>query len=337
MLSKHRNAGSGHPLSGSNYGLVLEPVAADQDVGMDQAAWASARRLALAALLILVSTTCANADFIVASVINEIEMTVQDPKDPTKCISVVLGELGGRLGDDKVQMTMVAGFHKTYNGTTCCDSIHFLNVVVNDPNPPAWKDDKGTKHQIGNGEIYVDPLSGGNIPPGQDAPNPQADRLPFYDGERFTRKASTTGDFIKGEKKEYDLDHDVPPSPDWPWNNDPTLDNTFADGPTLTTGLEFVTILVCVNGKTLTPLGGIPWGVDATGTEYIRDVFQDSSYPGGLTNGKLNDALKRSGFGDYSMGADPCNCVPEPSTFVLLLSGLAGLAPWARRVRRMAA
>lgn len=270
------------------------------------------------------------ADTIVATPAAEIEIDVPDPANPGHTMKVILGQLVGRLGTDALQQRVVIGFRKTYAGPLCCDSLHFVNVVLSDPAPPKWKGEDGKVHEIGAGNAYVDPLSGGNIPPNQANANPVADRVPWYDGERAARKASTTGDFASGEQKEYDLD-DVNVGAGFDWRTDPVLDLIFADAPTLTAGLEFATLLVCVKGKVLCPIAGITWGRSAANANHIDSVFDGDSLPAGLGVDAVTAALARSGFTDYRMRAPPCcpapdSRIPLPGTVPLVALALIALA-----------
>lgn len=296
--------------------------------------WAWWVTFALLVMRAVHSTPLLASDIIIGTAVREIELVVPDPDDPTATKTVLFGEFVARLGNDRVQQTMVIGFRQTYKGAICCDALHFLNVVVSDPNPPKWKDAGGVVHAIAKGTVYVDPLSGGNIPPRQENPSPQADRLPWYDGERPRRKASTTGDFDAGEKKEYDL-NDVRVDP-LDWTTDPVLDLVFADGPTLTDGLEFVTLLVCVRKDFICPVAGISWGRSEDGKDFIGDVFEGTNFPAGLTVQKLTAALAASGFDNYKMREASCCSVSEPATAALagtLLAMIAAIGLTGRRKR----
>jgi hypothetical protein len=255
-----------------------------------------------------------------------ITFTVPDPNNPSSCIEVDYGVMAFKGDVDPTRMITVAGFQKTYTGDDCCDSLHFLNIVTADPNPPKWKDANDGVFQIPPGHVYIDPLSGGNIPPGKDTPQPRADRNPWYDGEQPNQRASTTGDFKDGEQKQFDL-NDMPA-----WTNDPLLTLVFADVPTLTEGLQFFTLLVCVNGNQLCPIAGFSWGVDADGEFRMEGFFSGTDYPAGLNTSKIQGALNISGFGGYTLAAGtPCCPVPEPTTFCLLGTGI--VAAFGRRRR----
>lgn len=280
-------------------------------------AWALAAALAIG---LSAAPVMAN---IVGTTFGELSLMVPDPDNPGKCKEVIFGQFAARLGTDPLQQFMVAGFRKTYTGPTCCDSFHFLNIVVADPNPPSWKGPDGKIHPIKPSEVYIDPLSGGNVPPGKDEANPPANRLPWYDGETTNRLASQVGDFTTGEKKEYDL-NDIKDDDGsiFDWTKDPKLDLVFGDAPTLTNGLKFVTLLVCVDDHHICPVGGVAWGRDGEGVNYIGTMFNGNAYSDGLTRQKIQDALARSGFGDYTMRDACCPCIPAPESALLAMLGL---------------
>lgn len=284
-------------------------------------------RWAILAAFVWSATPPVLADTIGGTSAAEIEIDVPDPGNPGQTMKVVLGQLVGRVGADRLQERAVIGFRKTYAGPLCCDAFHFINIVLADPQPPRWKDGDGKLHDIAKGQIYIDPLAGGNVPPNQQNPNPVADRVPWYDNERQGRKASTTGDFADGELKEYDL-NDVKLGDGFDWTTDPALDLLFADGPTLTPGLEFATLLVCVKGKELCPVAGITWGLTADSRTHVDAVFDGDALPAALTAETVTAALARSGFGEYRMTATPC-CpapkgeAPEPATLALVLCALS--------------
>lgn len=286
-----------------------------------EARWRCARLLGAALVSVLTAAAPALGN-IVSTTYGELTFKVPDPDNPGKCKEVILGQFAARLGVDGVQQTVVAGFDKTYAGPTCCDELHFMNIVVADPNPPGWKGPDGTIKRIQPGEIYVDPLSGGNVPPGKDTANPAADRKPWYDGEVANRLASQVGDFAGGEQKAYDL-NDIKDGDGsvFDWTKDPRLELVFGDAPTLTDGLKFVTLLVCVDDKNICPIGGFRWGRTDDGVNYLGTLFVGNDYSDGLTNQKIQDALARSGFAGYTMKDECCPCVPAPQSAWLVLLG----------------
>jgi len=243
-----------------------------------------------------------------------VTLDVPDPDNPGSTRNVDFGEIGGRLQVDPVQMQTSIGFRQTFTGQTGFDSFRFINIVTSDPFPPRWKDESGQYHQIEEGQIYVDPMSGGNMGPTQQAPNPAADRLPWYDGVRTSFPAADCGLNIF---KEGEFD----------WTTNPTLNYVFGDAPTLTDGLRFVTVLVGTRGNDIIPIAGIPWGRTLDGMNYIDPVFLDSEFPAGLNRDSINKALVRSGYSGYSV-------VPEPNAAVLLALSLLGLACRCRLRRR---
>lgn len=270
------------------------------------------------------------ADRIVGTKAAVVEHEVPDPNDPTKCIKVKLGEMAARVGSkqNQTQATMVGGWRRLHKGRDCCDSMRYLQVVLTDPLPPRWEDSAGGVHRIEDGEPYIDPLSGGNIGMGI-CKNFKADRDPAYDGQRADKKASETGDFIDGEEREYDLDNVNQNGVDW--RTDPKLDRSIADRVPQLEGLTFATLLVCFMGKNICPIAGYQWGMDTNGKPYLKDI-QSGAASTGLTNAQLQDALDRSGFGDFKWIDKCCPCVPEPSSLLALGGSIAWLAH--RRTRR---
>lgn len=255
----------------------------------------------------------ARPDEIISTAAGTISGEVPDPKDPKKKVKVE-GEVAARTGWDKAtRIVTVAGVDITMAQPAGYE-LHFLNLVIADPNPPSWKDDKGNTHKIGIGEMYVDPLRGGNIPPGKEDPQPPADADPAYDGERSNKKASETGDFKDGEQKEYDLDDKEA------FDGDRDLEKTYADAPTLTKGLEFSTFIILIRDKKIYRLGSFNWGTKADGTTHIDSIVDG---PGPISTDDLKKALDRSGFGDYS--------VELPSPGACTLAALAACMLGKRR------
>ena len=253
------------------------------------------------ACTILTAACSGNQDDVLPIRSDKVKFDVPDPDKEGKCKTVTLGEIAGIAGANRLNFTEIIGFHKSYDGKTCCEAFHFINVVVSDPAPPSWKDGAGA-HKINPGDIYIDPLSGGNIPPGDSDPKPPTDREPWYDNEKPGRKASESGKFESEDRPEYDL------SKAQGWNKDTKLDLLFGDRPSLVPGLEFATILVCSHGKKFCPIAGIAWGRTTEGRLHMEDPFTGTSYPAGLTTAKLQDALKRSGFGEYTVEEKCCPC-----------------------------
>lgn len=309
------------------------PCAALRTEDVAPARWLTCHVRRLVIFLALVSTAgwAAAIDTISGTVGAEIEFRIPDPDEPGQMKTVILGEMVGRLGSDRLQQRIVIGFRKTYQEDICCDALHFMNIVVADPNPPRWIDADGKAHEIGAREAYIDPLSGGNVRRGQDKPIPEADRLPWYDIESRGAKASATGDFNDGEKKEYDLNDFTIKDSGFDWTTDPVLDLVFADAPTLTPGLRFVTLLVCREEKVFCPIAGITWGLTPESNSFIGDIFEGADFPEGLTTEGVTAALRRSGFGDYRMREPPCCTVPEPGVWSLVVLAMIGASFMRRR------
>lgn len=267
----------------------------------------------------------ARPDTILGTARRTVSVTVPDPKDPNKTVTVS-GKLVGRVGvtpPQNMDVTSVAGIDIA-GAVPDGYELHFINLVTEDTNPPKWKDEEGNVHEIKPGEMYVDPLSGGNIPKNAEDPPLEADRDPAYDGETPDRKASTVGDFNNGEKKEYDLDDKAA------YNGDPVLEKIFGDRPNLRTAggaLRFVTFAVLIKKPTETTpgqiyrMGGFGWGADANGTVSISPAFSgwDS-----VTTQQLRDALIRSGYANYEVA------IPSPAGCALGAIAVTVIA-WRRR------
>lgn len=233
------------------------------------------------------------------------------------------GVLAARIGTDMTGRTVIVmGFQQSDPGSDFCpcDSLHYVNIVLNDPRPMRWQDEQGQVHLVEPGNPYVDPPSGGAII-GIFGPQPGIDREPWWDSET-TQNASNVGDF-PGGGDEFDLD-DIPQ-----FAGDPEL-FTFADAPTGDPGLNFLTLLVCETDNIITPLGGVTWGFDSSGAPYMNDIFS-GRVSNSLGGSRLVDtALNNSGFGAYS-SSDVLHCVPEPTSLAIFSIGAVLLVACGRR------
>lgn len=255
-----------------------------------------------ASLAIPATTFAAAADNIVARPgVNQVAVAVAfGPKKDRKA-NLNFGPIRAVRGSNAVDSGMVIGVEQKIAQEKLpwgANDLHWLNVVVSDPVPPKWKDAGGAIHAIGN-EIYMDPLSGGNIAGNNNAPNPVADRNPWYDSES-RNKASKAGTDTLG-RAEYNMENwSIGQTPIWA---DPQLFN-FSDAPTHVVAgeLAFVTILVGVKDKLIGPIESIDWAYDGTNSNTsVGDFKNGGTYARKLTRDKIQDALKRSGFGEYTM------------------------------------
>jgi hypothetical protein len=213
----------------------------------------------------------------------KIDFVVPDPGNKGSCMPEELGQLSAIAGVENASMVTVIGFKKTYVEALCCTQLHFVNLVLSDPRPPG---------KLPPGGAYIDPIASG-------------DRAPWHDSEVREKLASETGEFGGPDNNL---------SKTAGWGKETTLDLVFGDKvESLRPGLEFVTLLVCADGKHLSPIAGVAWGFKADGSiahlerpRYGRRLAETAPLA------TLQAALSRSGFAGYVATESCCAGAATP-------------------------
>jgi len=219
-------------------------------------------------------------------------------KHAPACTTQELGTIAAIAGVDGLTMVTVVGFKRAWAGDICAKELHFLHVVVGDPAPPRWRDAGGFK-ELKPSEWYVDPLHGGSVPVGKDQGD-VADDKPFFDGETRDTLAADTGEF-GGPDQNLSKAHG--------WSKDTKLDLVLGVRPDkLRPGLEYLTLLVGVDGHELYPIAVVPWGMKAEGAAHLDWPVQGARMAKLFSNDQLEAALKRSGFDGWTVRDALCRC-----------------------------
>jgi hypothetical protein len=201
---------------------------------------------------------------------------------------------------------------------------------LKDPNDPTGDT---VKRMYKKGDTIIDPQSGGQSFDGKTGQ--WADGSPWYYDEGDIPK-----DFDGGKKK-------VKSKDGIEWSADPGLTlGSKASGSTLQYGdqpggtnitISFMTFLVSVGpGNKYKPLAGFTWQEtfdgSGNGTINLDTDPKDASKlkPATFSKG-INDEINSQGFGNWTL------VTPEPSSIMLLATGLFGAVPFRLWRRRQAA
>ncbi len=229
-------------------------------------------------------------------------------------------------GDTKLGTLEITKYEAQTNDNGTVGAGIVAKFVLADPNCrynfkwlQAVVDGKGT---IGQGDgtepPYLDPYGSGT-------PKMREDNLPWYWTEvENARKGDGTGlDGANGDNGPGTLFSDYP-------KQDKNNAGNF---------IKFETAFVCVDGLNISYLKGFTWGykVNANMTSTVDDFAWLAAPTNKLTgpttawDGTLNSKGGGTPVGYKFTDQCVCECTPEPSTLVLCVVGMAGIALGHRR------
>jgi hypothetical protein len=205
-----------------------------------------------------------------------------------------LGELAAIAGTEEQSMVTVIGFRRAAPAGACCRTLHYVHVVLSDPDPPRRA---GAPDKPPVKPPYVAPLRGGSL---RGKALVAGDDLPWFDGEAADQAAGDTGEF-GGEG------HNLARARGW--SRDTRLERVYGERvAALKPGLEYATLLVCSDGKRLAPVGGVFWGMSADGPAHLDWPRSGRALWKQLPAAQLEEALARAGFEGYEVTERPCAC-----------------------------
>jgi hypothetical protein len=196
-------------------------------------------------------------------------MDVPSGRKKPVCKTEELGQLSAIAGVDSRTVVTVIGFRKVYAGDSCLKELHFVNVVL-------------------GSEPTIEPA------------RKDGDEHPWYDGETRDQPAGNTGEFGGPDNNLAKTSG---------WAKDTKLDLVFGHRPEeLKPGLEYLTVLVGVEGKSLCPLAGVAWGMRPDGAAHLDWPKTGDRLTAMLAPEKLQAAIAKSGFAGYTVKPSCCSC-----------------------------